>query len=186
MNSLSKLIMQRRRWLNGSLFAKIYAMKNFTQLMQTEHSCMQIVAFMLQFMYYGLQLIMDWFAVSLFFIQFRVATDLCLGSSSSTGETNPIFGHGDLQAVSWVLQTFYMVVIVILSILSFSGMKPEQTVCPKSFWTNSLFWSHRFAFIIFGLLSYGTIILTSAYILMGGSLALKILMVRLDYNFSLQ
>ena len=175
MNSLSKLIMQRRRWLNGSLFAKIYAMKNFTQIMQTEHSCMQIVAFTLQFMYYGFQLIMDWFAVSLFFIQFRVATDLCLGSSSSTGETNPIFGHGDLQAVSWILQTFYMFVIVILSILSFSGRKPEDTV-----------WSHRFAFIIFGLFSYGTIILTSAYILMGGSLALKILMVRLDYNFSLQ
>ena len=167
MDSLAGLIAQRRRWLNGSLFAKIYAMKNFHQLLwNTNHSTSQLAAFTIQFAYYILQLVMDWFAVSLFFIQFRVATDLCLGDGSSQQNVQPLFGSDvNLQSVSWCLQFLYMFVIVLLLLISLSGARPNESV-----------WSHRFAFLIFGLFSYGTIILTSAYIMLGGSLMLKILM----------
>lgn len=162
MDSLSGLISQRRRWLNGSLFAKIYAMMEFGKMSQTVHTRGQMFAFVVQFFFYAIQLVMDWFSVSLFFIQFRVATDLCLGNT----ETSPIFSSdANLQPISVALQFLYMAVIVLLMLLSISGAKPKDTV-----------WSHRFAFLVFGLLSYGTIILTSAYIMLGGSLFLKVLL----------
>ena len=127
MDSLSGLISQRRRWLNGSLFAKIYSMKNFRNIKQTNHTKCQTFAFILQFIFYAIQLIMDWFAVSLFFIQFRVATDLCLGSSTET--TSPIFPADlNLHPISIALQFLYMAMIVLLMLLSISGAKPKDTV----------------------------------------------------------
>ena len=125
MDSLSGLISQRRRWLNGSLFAKIYSMKNFGNIKQTKHTKCQTFAFILQFLFYAIQLIMDWFAVSLFFIQFRVATDLCLGNT----ETSPIFPADiNLHPISISLQFLYMGMIILLMLLSISGAKPKDTV----------------------------------------------------------
>ena len=162
MGDLAGLISQRRRWLNGSLFAKLYAMKNLPRLSRTTHSHKRRCAIYTQFAFGLVQLVMDWFAVSLFFIQFRVSTDLCLSNS----ETSPLFsGDGNLQGLSTVLQLAYMALVLVLMISSLSGAKPRDLV-----------WTHRLAFAIFGVFSLAAMVLTSAYIFMGGSLALKILL----------
>ena len=100
-------------------------MKNFGNIKQTKHTKCQTFAFILQFLFYAIQLIMDWFAVSLFFIQFRVATDLCLGNT----ETSPIFPADiNLHPISISLQFLYMGMIILLMLLSISGAKPKDTV----------------------------------------------------------
>ncbi len=162
MGDLAGLIAQRRRWLNGSLFAKLYAVKHLPRLSRTTHSRERRCAIYAQFAFALVQLVMDWFAVSLFFVQFRVSTDLCLSNS----ETSPLFsGGGNLQGLSTVLQLAYMALVLVLMISSLSGAKPRDLV-----------WTHRLAFAVFGVFSLATMVLTSAYIFMGGSLALKLLL----------
>ena len=101
-------------------------------------------------------------SVSFFFIQFRVATELCLSESGDVGCYFP--REWDLSGVSNVLQWTYMIVAVSVLLLSMIGAKPERCIS---------IWVHRGAFFVFGLLSLGTIFLTSAYILTYGSVVLK-------------
>ena len=113
MSSLAGLISQRRRWLNGSLFAKLYAMKKLPQLARSAHSPWRKRLIYLQFTYYAVQLITDWFAVSLFFVQFRVSTDLCL----SGGSASPIFGDqmtgSSLAPIAVSLQLSYIAALLV-------------------------------------------------------------------------
>ena len=99
--------------------------------------------------------------MSLFFIQFRVATDLFL-TNPSLGDPSISFS---LQGVSYGLQFLYIAVILLLVLLSLSSK------------TKDSIWPHRVAFLTFGCFSFGTIILTSWYILSGTSLLLKIALI---------
>ena len=63
------------------------AMKKLPRLARCAHSPRRKRLICLQFVYYAVQLVTDWFAVSLFFVQFRVSTDLCLSDSNRS----PIF-----------------------------------------------------------------------------------------------
>jgi hypothetical protein len=60
-----------------------------------------------------------------------------------------------------------MITVVVVLLLSAFGAKPNR-------WVSR--WVHRFAFIIFGLLAIGNIILTTAYIWVYGDLYLKIML----------
>ena len=63
MDSLAGLISQRRRWLNGSLFAKIRSIQEgFKICSRTNHSCCQKILFFFQFVFFTIQLIVDWFS----------------------------------------------------------------------------------------------------------------------------
>jgi chitin synthase len=63
MNSLERLIAQRRRWLNGSLFAKIRSIQESLRLCcRTKHSCCQKFCFFFQFLFFAIQLVVDWFS----------------------------------------------------------------------------------------------------------------------------
>lgn len=152
----------------------MYAFKNFSKLLnQSTHGASTKVLFTLQFLYYFVQLVMDWFCVSFFFIQFRIATDLFLKSSTAATATatatNPSMGDPSisfsLQGVSYGLQFLYIAVILLLVLLSLSSK------------TKDSIWPHRVAFLVFGFSSFGTIILTSWYILSGTSLLLKMALI---------
>ena len=165
MSSLAGLISQRRRWLNGSLFAKLYAMKKLPQLARSAHSPRRKRLICLQFVYYAVQLVTDWFAVSLFFVQFRVSTDLCLSDSNRSPIFNSESTDSSLKPVAVTLQLAYIVALLVLVITSLSGAKPRD-----------LEWTHIFIFSVFGLFAFATIGLTTAYIFMVGSFFLKFLL----------
>lgn len=62
--SLLGLMTQRRRWLNGSLFALIYYIKNFKRFARdTNHSISRLTFLSLQFCYQVVLLLMNWFAL---------------------------------------------------------------------------------------------------------------------------
>ena len=127
MDSLSGLITQRRRWLNGSLFAKLYAFKHFYKIHTlSNHSYSAKCYFTLQFIYLFIQFLMDMCSVSLFFVQFRVATDLCLRNNDITNSFSLFGSHVHLNLLSDILQVGYMIVIMLLIITSVAGCKPKS------------------------------------------------------------
>ena len=63
MDSLAGLIAQRRRWLNGSLLAKIRSILESRRICsKTNHSCCRKLVFFFQFVFFAIQLVVDWFS----------------------------------------------------------------------------------------------------------------------------
>ena len=61
--TMSELILQRRRWLNGSFFAAVYALAHFYQIFRSDHSFARKMMFMLEFFYQTINMLFAWFAI---------------------------------------------------------------------------------------------------------------------------
>lgn len=62
-DQMAEFIMQRRRWLNGSFFAAVYALAHFYQINRTDHSFLRKLMFMVEFGYQTINMIFAWFAI---------------------------------------------------------------------------------------------------------------------------
>lgn len=83
-DQMAELILQRRRWLNGSFFAAVYAIAHFYQMFRSDHSFMRKFMFFIEFIYQTINMIFAWFAIGNFFLVFRILTT-SLGDSDLLG-----------------------------------------------------------------------------------------------------
>jgi chitin synthase len=60
---MAEFILQRRRWLNGSFFAAVYALGHFYQIWRSGHSAMRKFAFLVEFTYQFINMLFAWFAI---------------------------------------------------------------------------------------------------------------------------
>lgn len=68
--SVPEFISQRRRWLNGALFAAIFSQVHFRQVWNTNHSMGRKIALHIEFFYQFLQLLFSWFSIANFYLTF--------------------------------------------------------------------------------------------------------------------
>jgi chitin synthase len=94
---MSILIRQRRRWLNGSFFASIYALTHFYQNFKTSHSKIRKTFFIIEFLYQLISMIFSWFAVGNFFLVFQILTT-SLGGEELLGNTGEVLS----VIIEWV------------------------------------------------------------------------------------
>ncbi|SCU98144.1 LAMI_0F13234g1_1 [Lachancea mirantina] len=80
-----EFISQRRRWLNGAMFAALYAQLHFTQIWKTKHSRTRKFFFHVEFFYQFVQMVFSWFSISNFFLTFYFLA----------GSMNSLIKHGD-------------------------------------------------------------------------------------------
>jgi chitin synthase len=62
-DTMAEFIMQRRRWLNGSFFAAVYALAHFYQIGRSDHSFWRKTMFMVEFIYQAFSMVFAWFAI---------------------------------------------------------------------------------------------------------------------------
>jgi len=60
---MADFILQRRRWLNGSFFAAVYALAHFYQIFRSGHSTIRNIMFLIEFTYQTINMIFAWFAI---------------------------------------------------------------------------------------------------------------------------
>jgi chitin synthase len=60
---MAEFISQRRRWLNGSFFAAVYALVHFYKIWRSEHSFLRKIMFHIEFLYHIISMIFAWFAL---------------------------------------------------------------------------------------------------------------------------
>ena len=62
-DSIGEFISQRRRWLNGSFFASVYALVHQMDIWRSDHSTGRKMFFHLEFFYQFVSLFFSWFAL---------------------------------------------------------------------------------------------------------------------------
>ena len=62
-DTMPEFIAQRRRWLNGSFFAAVYALVHFYQIGRSDHSFARRFMMFLEFTYQTINMIFAWFAI---------------------------------------------------------------------------------------------------------------------------
>lgn len=71
-----ELIGQRRRWLNGSFAATVYALVNFFSFYRSGHGIIRMFFLHIQALYSVFSLVFSWFAVANMWLTFSIIIDL--------------------------------------------------------------------------------------------------------------
>ncbi|KAG0331756.1 Chitin synthase, class 1, partial [Podila humilis] len=117
-DSVPEFISQRRRWLNGSFFAAIYALTHSTNIWRSDHSFMRKLWFHLEFFYNLISIIFSWFALGNMYLTFFFLT-----RSLSDPAIDP-FGNGWGDKVYEVMRYLYIFLICAQFICSM-GNRPQ-------------------------------------------------------------
>jgi chitin synthase len=127
-DTVTEFILQRRRWLNGSFFAAIYAIAHFYQFWRSDHSFIRKTAFFIEFIFQTVNQIFAWFAIGNFFLVFKILTH-SLGGPKLLGNAGTI--------LSVVFEWFYGICLVACFVLSL-GNRPAGS--GKLYTAMVIFW----------------------------------------------
>lgn len=117
-NRVPEFISQRRRWLNGSLFAAFFATLHFFRIWTSGHGFFRKLALQIEFIYNAINLLFSWtglanFYLSIFFL-----------SSSAVADPNndPFGGKGD--DIVFLITNTYIAILFIILVCAF-GNRPQ-------------------------------------------------------------
>lgn len=110
-SSLSELMAQRRRWINGSWFALIDAILKYKKVFKSNHSCIWKLMFTLQMIYYTINVFYTWFIVGIFFVSYSIALRREYNAYGNTNLNN--FGDILIMVYSIILMMIYIVSIAV-------------------------------------------------------------------------
>ncbi|KAJ9499347.1 Chitin synthase, class 2 [Exophiala xenobiotica] len=136
-DKIPEFVLQRRRWLNGSFFAAVYAVTHVYQLWRSDHSAIRKLMFLIEFMYQTINMLFAWFAIGNFFLVFRLLT-------ASLGSPGPLGTAGTILGV--VFEFVYLGTLLYCFILSM-GNRP--TGSKKSYLLMVIFWSLLMCWLTF-------------------------------------
>jgi len=121
-----EFISQRRRWLNGSIFAATYAMVSFWRIWTSGHGFIRKIMLMFLTLYNLVNLIFNFLSVSSFYLAFFFLID-----SSISGDKDPFGGAGD--EIFQVFNKVYIALIFIVIICSL-GNRPQGSNATFTIW----------------------------------------------------
>jgi chitin synthase len=107
-DTVTELVLQRRRWLNGSFFAAIYAIVHFLDFLRSDHTFLRKFAFFIEFIFNTINMIFAWFAIGNFFLVFKILTT-SLGDDTLLGRTGEILG----VVFTWLYGVFLITCFVL-------------------------------------------------------------------------
>ncbi|KAF8313453.1 hypothetical protein DL93DRAFT_2081168 [Clavulina sp. PMI_390] len=113
-HGLPEFISQRRRWLNGSLFASLYAIAHFWQVLRTDHSPLRKFVLVVEEVYNAIMLLFGWFAIANYYCFFTIVT---------SSLEDPKIGASSLTFVNSIVQYLFAAAIAACFIFSM-GNKP--------------------------------------------------------------
>ncbi|KAH6576952.1 hypothetical protein BASA60_004295 [Batrachochytrium salamandrivorans] len=115
-STLPELISQRRRWLNGSFFASVHAISNFSQIFQSPHSSIQKFIFSVEFVYNAINLAFSWTSLAKFYLAFYFLFKV---SNTVNPSSLPFGTHSEI--VDLVMRELYIFAIIAIFVSSLSN-----------------------------------------------------------------
>ncbi|RCK54864.1 Chitin synthase 2 [Candida viswanathii] len=134
---IDEFVLQRRRWLNGSMFAAGYAVFHWTKIWRSNHSLFRKLFLQLEFYYQLVTILVSWFSLASFFLVFRILT-------ANLGADDMHFNVGKYLAV--IFLWFYVGSVVCTFVLAF-GNTPRGT--KKFYLVIAIFFAVLMAYMMF-------------------------------------
>ncbi|KAI2473120.1 glycosyltransferase family 2 protein [Annulohypoxylon bovei var. microspora] len=157
-DTVTELILQRRRWLNGSFFAAIYAIAHFYQFFRSDHSILRKLMFFLEFVFQTFNMIFAWFAIGNFFLVFKILT-------TSLGDDDLLGTVGEILGV--VFEWFYGISLMACFVLSM-GNRPAGS--GKLYTAMVIFWCVIMIYLTFAAV-FITVVAVEAQVSKGFSIS---------------
>lgn len=136
-DTMAEFIAQRRRWLNGSFFAAVYALAHFYQVRRSDHSFMRKLMLFVEFIYQSFNMVFAWFAIGNFFLVFHILTN-SLGDKDLLSTTGRILGV--------VFEWLYLATLLTCFVLAL-GNRPQGS--NKFYMTMVYFWVGIMLYLMF-------------------------------------
>ncbi|EAU33499.1 chitin synthase 2 [Aspergillus terreus NIH2624] len=134
---MAEFILQRRRWLNGSFFAAVYAITHFYQIWRSDHSFMRKFMLLIEFIYQTIAMLFAWFNIGNFFLVFHILTTY-LGDKDLLGTAGKVLGV--------VFEWLYLATLVTCFVLAL-GNRPGGS--NKFYMTMVYFWIGIMIYLMF-------------------------------------
>ncbi|WWD19088.1 hypothetical protein CI109_103546 [Kwoniella shandongensis] len=109
----AELISQRRRWLNGSFAASVYALIHFFRLYRSGHGPIRMFFFHIQGIYNFFNLIFSWFALANLWLTFSIIIDLVPSGSNINLFVTSEATHWVNLVLLWIYMAFLMLQFVL-------------------------------------------------------------------------
>ncbi|KAK5788051.1 hypothetical protein VI817_010547 [Penicillium citrinum] len=120
----AEFISQRRRWLNGSFAASLYAMMHFGRIYKSGHNIIRLFFLHIQMVYNFAGLVMTWFSLASFWLTTSVIMDLVGTPSSANKDKGWPFGNDASPIVNNFLKYGYVFFLMLQFILAL-GNRPK-------------------------------------------------------------
>lgn len=117
-DAVPEFVSQRRRWLNGALFAAIFSLIHFRQIWTTDHTLIRKVLLHVEFFYQFISLLFTYFSLANFYLTFYF-----ISGALSEPLLDP-FGGGWGARIFTLLKLFIILLISTQFILSM-GNRPQ-------------------------------------------------------------
>ncbi|KAJ1680152.1 hypothetical protein EV182_000584, partial [Spiromyces aspiralis] len=125
-DTLSELISQRRRWLNGSFFATFYALVHWYKMFGTRHNPIRLLMLCLEFLYQVISMIFSWFTLGNFYLTYYFIEQNITRTWNEHGHRNADPFHGAGHIVLYIFRMLYIVALMTQFVLSL-GNRPQGT-----------------------------------------------------------
>lgn len=120
--TIAEFISQRRRWLNGSLFAALHATVYMLRIWTSGQSFLRKIILQFEFIYNAIQLFFSWTALANFYLAF-----FFLVQSASNAPNGPFafMGSGNVGPILFdILLKLYIAVLFVVTVCSL-GNRPQ-------------------------------------------------------------
>ncbi|KAF9196745.1 Chitin synthase, class 1 [Haplosporangium sp. Z 27] len=126
-DTVAEFISQRRRWLNGSFFASVYALVHQFDIWRSDHSTARKLFFHLEFFYSFISLFFAWFALGNFYLTFYILGSAMVYETNAAGDVLQHSPFGNNAVGFWIFTIFryiYILLIIAQFIMSM-GNRPQ-------------------------------------------------------------
>ncbi|KAG0340775.1 Chitin synthase, class 1 [Podila humilis] len=127
-STVAEFISQRRRWLNGSFFASVYALVHSFDIWRSDHSTSRKVFFHIEFFYSFVSLFFSWFALANFYLTFYILGQaMVYMTDPATGEIlqNSPFGQNDVGFWVFTVTRYIYILLIIAQFIMSMGNRPQ-------------------------------------------------------------
>ncbi|KAG9297729.1 hypothetical protein G9A89_011244 [Geosiphon pyriformis] len=119
-DQVPELISQRRRWLNGSFFAGVYAIWNMSSIWRSDHSLIRKILLNVEMYYQAYNLLFSWFGIGNFYLTFYI-----LGNSLTDQDVvKGLWSTTTGEIIFAILRYIYLTLLITQFILAM-GNRPQ-------------------------------------------------------------
>ncbi|KAG8979485.1 hypothetical protein FRC05_008474 [Tulasnella sp. 425] len=131
-DSLAEFIAQRRRWLNGSLFAATYALVHLPQILRSGHGSFRKCVLVFEALFNLVALVFAWFGIANYYLFFVILTSAI---------EDPVFKIPTIRYFNYIFHFSYAATLASVFVLAM-GNKPKASQ-----------WKYKVVTIFFSLLT---------------------------------